>query len=400
MAMAVTAVVIFATLKKPYYILFSTQDVIKKYRIRECMLLVIVTWALLVIMDTTSDISFANFKEYISSVLLVFRLLFQLVTFVSGLWVLFQSCRIFLSDKNIELRALDVLHLQIHYQEIYLQRIESTVNQQGLNMNNEYVIEHLKRHTVKFKRQLKEFMKLSHAKFWEFTKEKPFPEKRYSAFRVRHILFGTFSFIVVIFISIPAFWTSIIIPVLKKSAGECRTLVFILAIVFAIIIVLFTAFIFIEEKQAFYQLLQANAYGRWGYCFLNSNKQPERYFLCYRYASVWLNQGTKWYRTLLNLLVLFRIELANNLQEKLLKRLHNELFEIAESPEQKFALALAYNLCLRLEQEKSSSSEMEKERKSIFETVENKELLASWSDAIWIDIKRDMEKYKKHEIAK
>lgn len=98
-----------------------------------------------------------------------------------------------------------------------------------------------------------------------------------------------------------------------------------------------------------------------------------------------------------NILALIMIIAISNLQEKLRKRLHNELFEIAKSPERKFALALAYDLCLRLEQEKLSSSEMKKERKSIFEVVENKKLLASWSDAIWIDIKRDMEKYKKHE---
>lgn len=397
MTMAVTAVVIFATLKKPYYILFNTQDVIKKYRIREYMLFAIVAWALLAIMGTTNDASFTNLEEDISSILLTLHLFFQFLTFASSLWVLLQSCRIFLSDKKIELRALDVLHLQIHYQEIYLQHIEPTVNKQGLDMNNEYVVEQFKTHTEKFVKQLKKFLTFPTVNFWESTREKPFPEKKKTAFRLRHIAFGPPLLLFVIFLFLSAFGASGIIFALGEFVGGCKILISIFVTILTLIIVFFIAFIITEKKQIFYQLLQANAYGRWGYCFLNSDKQPEKYFLCYRDVSMWPNQETKWYRTLLNLLVLFRIELASNLQEKLRKRLHNELFEIAKSPERKFALALAYDLCLRLEQEKLSSSEMKKERKSIFEVVENKKLLASWSDAIWIDIKRDMEKYKKHE---
>lgn len=387
--MMFTAILIFSSFRKPHYILFTTNDVVRRYKINLYAFLSVVTWVIcfgIMLMDKVV----ATFTEDALRLLAHSILLsFQLACILLCSLALVNSCRIIFSSKPFELQILDVLYYRISDSNSYLQRIDKG-DVSNLDIIRTYLIDQLSQKANKAENQLKKYMKLSSVEFWDAINEAPQSKEKQVLFPICFLSAYSFSMgfgIILILSALP--------EIGKLFDFWKQNLPFIVS--FSVITLYLLAHLLVSYPPLC-QMRRAVLYGRWGYRFLDKQNCPQRYIPRYPLRA---NRTVKWFRALLNVLTLCRIECVNGCSDELLQKLSDTLSEFqdhkCEEP-QAFIFALAYYLCLKLAEEIDPADiSIQNAIAEVLHKTSQKDLLISWAKAIWVDMKRDMDWYRQHQ---
>lgn len=398
----VAIVLSVATFKKPYYILFNIHDVMKQHQIYFRFTVAIIAWCLSVILQVLSYIFlFISVTDDIIVGIYCAIFVAQIYCFFFCLVVLINSLHICLSGQKSELKILDHLYYDVSLAEPYMRHIDPN-NAENLGTISSYFIEHLKRKTKRAKGLLAEHIKLSRVDFWDATSESPLPRKRQVRIEIIHSVIWS-----ALFSALPVSFLPTLLnePKFSRFFSQCSPYIIILsAVVLGAVVILWV------KLPALCQMRRSLVYGRWGYRFLDQNGRPRRYISRY---PTWPTKMATWFRALLSLITLFRIERANRKRSsssensesavhlKLLQKLYDTLCEIDEhNSAEQATFVLALSVCMRLELDAASDLQAERIKRMqeiVRQNYPHGELLNSWIEAILVDVQRDMKWYRKNE---
>lgn len=379
----ISVVIFFGTFKKSYYVLFSTHDITKQ--LYPWMLSATVSWMVCYVLFAFGKVTSESeiFGIFFYSAIIPLLILCCLSCIV----ILINSCRIILTNR-VALQLLDALYKDFAFFDGFLPRINEG-NIQNMDTTSNYLIERLVQNGEKVVGKLKKFIGMSAVEFWDAANEAPQARDRQ--------MWPPIVFLIV-FSSFMGFGIVLDLYCFLKMRDDTvsfsyETPSFIISFS---IVVLYTLAHLLASYPPLYQMRRAVIYGRWGYLFSDEAGTPQCYIPRY---PLYAGKVVKWFRALLNVLTLCRIECVNNCTEDLLKKLHDTLSETkthTDKLEEEFVFTLAYYLCLNLAQGVESPDEhiSDIDGKEVLHDAPHKELLISWADAIWIDMKRDMDWYR------
>lgn len=379
---AVAAVVIFASFKKPYYILFSINDVTEQFKIHFQIKQATIAWCISVVLQVLAILFPVIKTGAVASLFYSAMFLCQVACFVFCLWALSTSFHIVLSGKKSELKILDTLYCEIGFDEHHMRRIHLN-GDANLDAIHSYFIEQLEQKTKPVEAQLEECIRLSRVEFWDPVNMRPMPSIRFVkrqiivfAVAIFFLGLGTGFGIGIGLCCISGVWLTFL-----------KHYQLVVGISLAIIGLFLTLFC---KVKCLRDMRRALIYGHWGYCFFDNQGQLKAYIPRYPISPP---VTTKWLRALLNVVTLFRIECVNGCQEDLLTALTQRLNELDKGTPERYAFALAIELCNRLDPQ-------EEKAKAAKSSPPNS-LLESWVEAIWVDIWRDEAWYKRNcEVSK
>lgn len=383
----VTAIFLFATFKKPYYTLFSTRDVVRKYHLLPCMFISIFSWLLAAAAQIMAGITAEAADPFWQILFHSFALVYLATALAVELLLLVNCCRIFFSSDTAELGLLDTLYIHLRDRHSQLQRMDCG-DIRAVETVNICLLGRLKKRSRRLR--MKGLHRFARVEFWDTSREAPFRGGRH--FR---LCLAQNSYMALLFAAVMAvcLWgtTGGIqgMGMWRDFLGRYGTAVLLCSLAGLLVLCRLIA-----TWEPLRRMARIQTYAAWGYRFLDAHNQPRMYYAQGQFPR---RQGAMWHCALLNVLALCRIELANGFQNELLDDLQDAIEE-EQDRDVTFLLKLAFYLCgglvwegLPTEEEKAALS---RRCEGVLKDVWRALLFDSWASAIWADVKRDAAWYE------
>ena len=366
------ATVVFATFRKPTYVLFSARDVVKDHKLQ--FLMFVATCALVLAIVSQVAAIFAPREDEAVWQVVFHSFAFALLVTAGLIYlsVLCISILIYFSSETAELKLLNKLYYRMYQLDSHLKLLDCG-DWRVVGTINFYLLGQLQKHSFKLAEVLNGLQPLAEVEFWDATNAAPLRDNWQLLIQLLQTakLPGLFA----VLWGVPLFFYSENIRQLLALAPDA-------ALIVSLCVLLLFALLF-QTYRPLRQITLFQTYGSWGYRFLDGSGRPCFYFSRRQTPR---RCGARWLDALFNVLTLYRIELLNGYTQELPQTLLDTLSE-TDDERAAFLLKLACCLCGRLAREAGAA--LPARLTAALEDVREDPLFVSWSDAIWTDIKRD-----------
>ena len=383
----VAVTLLFATFKKPTYVLFSSRDVVQRYHLLPYMLIATSSWVLAIICQVAALLAPQEPAQFWPVLLYSCALALLAASCVCSLLFLLISHRILYSSETAELKLLLKLRYRLYEPDSALQ-LADCGDTRTVHLLNRYLLKHLVRRSGQLAKQLRRTGPCTRVEFWDTAAAPPLSSGARTVLQVC-ILPVALSIPLAALFWLPSGSDSVLVRLRFFTDHSLVICLLALCVSGACLLLLF-------RYPPFRQLARVQMLGGWGYRLCGEDGHPRLYFSRTQWPG---SCGSRWLAALCNILTLYRIELLSGFADALPQALE-DLWSHCRDREEVLLLKLAHCLCrcYQLERtgEGADSRALIEEMRRAAGDLWTDPLFFTWAAALWADVRRDPAWFEKH----